>query len=106
MMGDGYVYLIGYDGEPGVYKIGSTRSSDIGKRMRALQTSSPKKLVLAESFKTGKPFRLEHMLHRVFSENRLEGEWFELGEDAACRFREQCVKYQRIIDSLESNPFY
>lgn len=70
------VYVIG-DGRSGVVKIGTT--SNLRKRLKALQTGSAYELRVLWSF--GGDVRLEEHLHRRYKDLRLEGEWFDFGDD-------------------------
>lgn len=58
-------------------------SSDINKRLKALQTSSPSDLVLLWKYyiaNTSKDaIKIEKTLHRACKEFRIRGEWFEMG---------------------------
>lgn len=76
-----YVYFI-QGIKTSLVKIGIT--SNIDKRIRALQIGSPDKLKLVGLFKINLPGtrslsearRAENVLHRVLSEYREHGEWF------------------------------
>lgn len=69
----GTIYVI--EGAQGYYKIGYTRGP-VGKRLRELQTGNPVKLRI-EMTLTGTE-RDEQRLHKVFSDKRTVGEWFQL----------------------------
>ena len=101
-----YVYLIKEDDENGRYKIGSTRKKNIEERLKELQTGNPSKLIIADSFETEKPFKLEGMLHRHYANDNELNEWFNLDEDKIKGFKDVCKKYQTIIESLNNNPFF
>ena len=58
-----FVYLIGENGNEGSYKIGSTRSKDIRKRLKQLQTGNSNSLFIKSFFETDYPFKVEKMLH-------------------------------------------
>ena len=62
-----YVYLIGQNGDSDYYKIGSTRASDLNKRIKQLQTGNSNQLYLKHSFQTDTPFKLERMLHFYYN---------------------------------------
>ena len=102
----GYVYLIGEKDNPGKFKIGSTRSNDISKRLKQLQTGSSSELYIKDYFETSHPFKLEKMLHNNFKSSNLIGEWFELKENDINDFKSICEEKTNIIDSLKNNPFY
>lgn len=102
----GYVYLIHEEGNDSLYKIGVTRSKDVSKRVKALQTGNGTKLVLKDYFHTNKPFKMEMMLHNKYNSVREEGEWFNLSEDDVNSFQEACMLCQKNIDALKDNPFF
>lgn len=104
-MNKGWVYLIRENGDDLLHKIGVT-TGDIDKRIKKLQTGNGNQLVLVNSYQTSTPFKLEKMLHRHFSENREEGEWFLLDKNDISKFSELCQYYQGIIDGLAENPFF
>jgi predicted GIY-YIG superfamily endonuclease len=102
----GYVYLIHEEGNEDLYKIGVTRSMDINKRLKALQTGNGKKLILKDYFWTDKPFKMEMMLHNKYAQAHEEGEWFALNEDNVKSFKEDCELCQKNITALKDNPFF
>ena len=102
----GYVYLIGEKENPDRYKIGSTRSSNINKRLKQLQTGSSAKLYVKDFCETSHPFKLEKMLHNHFKSSNIIGEWFELSDDDIRGFKSVCEEKERIISALKDNPFY
>ena len=102
----GYVYLIYEEGNESLYKIGVTRSKDINKRLKSLQTGNGKKLILKDYFYTDKPFKMEMMLHNKYSSVQEEGEWFALSEENVKSFKEDCELCQKNITALKDNPFF
>jgi len=102
----GYVYLIGEKENPGRFKIGSTRSKDINKRLKQLQTGSSYELYIKDFYETSHPFKLEKMLHNHFNSSNIIGEWFELFENDTEAFKSICDEKMDIIESLKDNPFY
>ena len=104
-MNMGYVYLIG-EKNLGKYKIGSTRSKDVNKRLRQLQTGNSSELFIKESYETEYPFKLEKMLHNYFSKSNIIGEWFDLNDEEIDNFINICDNKNKIIISLKDNPFY
>ena len=46
------------------------------------------------------------MLHRHFSNDNKINEWFVLNENEANDFLNTCEKYEKLIESLNDNPFY
>ena len=102
----GFVYLIGEENEENKYKIGSTKCKDINKRLKQLQTGNSNPLFIKSYFETSRPFRLESMLHNKFKEYNVIGEWFELNDENVKKFKEECEKYQNIINILKENPYF
>lgn len=66
-----HLYILS-DGEK--VKIGVT--SDIDTRIKSLQTGNPKKIVLLYIEERTNPTKAETYLHRCFTKQREEGEWF------------------------------
>ena len=58
-------------------------SSDVKKRLSALQTSSPSDLIIIWKYYVAttskEAIKIEKMLHRACSEFRIRGEWFSMG---------------------------
>jgi hypothetical protein len=76
----GYVYCL-HD-QLGHYKIGI--SKQVTTRLKQLSTQPPFEIVLEFAFKAPFARRYEGLLHNIYSEKRLKGEWFTLtSEDIA-----------------------
>jgi hypothetical protein len=75
------VYLIWAEGTS-YYKIG--KSTDIKKRLNALQTSCPHPIKLIHTIRciNSSMTEVEAALHLRYYTSRLRGEWFELDQDA------------------------
>lgn len=101
-----FVYLIGNRDVDGQFKIGSTKSSTVERRLKQLQTGNDGELYVYKSFETNNPFEIEGMMHRKHFLKRGNGEWFALNEDEVSSFMSDCEECERIIESLSSNPFY
>ena len=67
---DGFVYFMS-DGE--AIKIG--KANDIKARLSGLQTSTHRPISVLGAVAGG--YRKERLLHRMFADRRLRGEWFE-----------------------------
>lgn len=102
----GYVYLLGQNGDSGMFKIGVTKSDDVTKRIKKLQTGNGNEIYCINKFYSNKPFKLEKMLHNYYAMYRQESEWFLLSREQVDEFTERCEKFQAIIDSLKDNPFF
>lgn len=70
----GYVYILKADN--GLYKIGM--SSNPKGRIKAIRTASPVKVVLYRLFYSSNMADAEAMLHLMFEDFRVCGEWFNL----------------------------
>ncbi|MER6135108.1 GIY-YIG nuclease family protein [Streptomyces sp. NPDC001815] len=73
---DAKVYLIGQHGSS-IAKIGTTAS--LQNRLRSLQSGYPLKLEILWHKRGG--WGLERYLHGVFADRRIEGEWFDFGDE-------------------------
>lgn len=67
------IYIIGP--ESGPYKVGKT--SDVSKRLAALQTANPFRLKVHFSIQEGDASGAERDAHNALAKHRLSGEWFD-----------------------------
>lgn len=74
---NGFVYVL-HAKNTDLYKIGCT--NDVNRRVKELEAMSPLELELIYTFETNEKFKLEAVLHDLFSEDRCHGEWFCLNE--------------------------
>lgn len=72
-----YVYFLKADN--GLIKIGKTK--DINNRITQLNPKLPYDLKLLHTIKTNYPYKLEGFLHKIFSDKRKKGEWFDLSSE-------------------------
>lgn len=72
----GWVYVLELHG---LYKIGMSRKANPQDRLKQIDRAIPwrTRLVALESFSDARFF--ERLLHRHFAEDRVRGEWFDLG---------------------------
>lgn len=102
------VYLIrqtGLNGEE-LYKIGVTKNP-IEVRLRYLSTGNPHKLDLQGSYQSPNYRRIESWLHRVYSSQKVKGEWFDLTPQQVLSFEADCIEIEKTISMLlEFNPFF
>ena len=101
-----FVYLIGENNDNNNYKIGVTKHKDINNRIAELQTGNSNELYIKDYYETKYPYKLEKMLHRYFFDKRILNEWFSLNSDDIKSFKNICEKYNNVLDSLKSNPFF
>lgn len=104
MSKEGYVYLLCCTNENNVYKIGVTRGK-LENRIKKLQTGNSGEIKLFKSYWTKYPFLLEKRLHLHYSNSNVLNEWYQLDYDEACNFETICKQEEKLIDSLENNPF-
>ena len=48
----------------------------------------------------------ESMLHHRFHSDNIKNEWFELTDEQAMSFIDECKKCENIINALKDNPFF
>ncbi|KRN31137.1 GIY-YIG nuclease family protein [Liquorilactobacillus mali] len=73
----GYVYFL--KSKNGLVKIGCT--SNLGRRIKAIQAMNPEKLVLIGKIKTSKWYQLENEIHNFFKKYLIHGEWYDIKEN-------------------------
>ena len=83
----GYIYVIG---APCVQAVKIGRAADVEARLNGLQTGSPFPLSVLWQRRVPNAKATEDALHKRFRDQRVRGEWFDLGPDAARIVREAC----------------
>lgn len=101
----GYVYLLCDSSKNNTYKIGATRGN-IEKRIKKLQTGNSGEIYLCKYYKTEYPFFIESYLHKSLKFKKILNEWFELDDDYANNFINECLKIENLIKLMEDNPFF
>lgn len=99
-----FVYLL--KTPENIYKIGVTK--DINKRIKSLQTGCADQIILVDKFLSNYPFKIESTLHRRYSENRVNGEWFYMSDDDIKSFQESCELLEKNFKCLDdmNNPYF
>jgi hypothetical protein len=105
----GFVYLINIE-KTDFYKIGITKRHP-EKRLKALQTGCPNKLVLVSTYSSVFYKKIEKFFHRILKHkkyieddfNHLKGEWFILNEEDVLGFVEKCFKIEETYKFVETN---
>ena len=98
----GFVYLL-CDGEK--FKIGMTKKKDINDRIKELQTGNPYEIWLHSYYETDNPLMIEKMMHCKYSISKFKNEWFDLTVSQVYNFKNECKHCERILKSLDNNPF-
>lgn len=102
-----YVYLIQEEGRD-VYKVGFTKHNP-SKRLKELQTSASKKLVLVDYYKSKRAPQIEKVIHNTYSScqmleqdgEKLIGEWFRFDYQTRLNFKEICKKIDDNFAAIE-----
>lgn len=101
----GFVYLICDLDKVNAYKIGVTKNI-VDKRKKELQTGNSSELHICNYYETENPYKVESMLHHRFHSDNIKNEWFELTDEQAMSFIDECKKCENIIEVLKDNPFF
>jgi hypothetical protein len=72
-----HIYLFKTDNN--MYKIGVAQNPN--KRLKGVQTGCPTKVEFVFSTHTYRALNVEALLHEIFRENRVIGEWFNFNDD-------------------------
>lgn len=72
----GYVYVLAVPNTPGLFKIG--RTVDLDDRLRTFNVKLPFPVQYEHTIKSRDCYALETTLHRLFAEQRVQGEFFML----------------------------
>lgn len=89
-----YIYLMWLTGDER-FKIGVSKKPE--KRILSLQKSIPYKLVLVHAFMSNNAHKDEKLIHQLFKECKLRGEWFLLN-------RSQVAWFCSLRDFSKINP--
>ena len=101
------IYLINLENTD-IYKIGVT-NGDPNKRLKNLQVGSPYKLIFVKSFASTYGAKLEGILHRAYSAQKVSsmdgqellGEWFELSNLDVKNFETRCESITKNLDIIK-----
>lgn len=102
-----FVYLIQLEGTD-IYKVGFAKK--VVDRIKTLQTGSPFKLIVVETYQSKRASKIEKVLHRTFNrfkidENqyKLQGEFFQLDYQTRTSFLKECGKIDFNFQVIEEN---
>ena len=99
------VYLLSCGEEQKRYKIGYTKN-DVTLRVKQLKTGNSEELKVERIYKTKWGTKIESILHRNYSSNRISGEWFELSDSQVENFLENCKNLEFFIeDTIRNSTF-
>jgi hypothetical protein len=106
----GFVYLLmstDSDGLKELFKIGVTKTN-IGKRIKALSTGNPNRIILIDYYESKNYSKIEKWLHNRYFIKKTDAnnEWFCLEGNDVKSFKETCKKIDETILILKDNPFY
>jgi len=92
------VYLISSEiNNRKLYKIGYTRRTP-EKRISEFKTGNASDFEIVEVFQSKWGTKIEAMVHKIYKEKKIWGEWFQLDQSDINIFIENC---QKIHDNLE-----
>lgn len=98
--------------ELNICKIGI--SNNVEKRIKQLQTGCPYQISLVKKIKSSQPSKVEKVLHRIFSSNKIDhaeynlvGEWFSIETERLLEIDVMCENIEKDIGFLKEkgNPF-
>ena len=88
-----------------MFKIGVTKNS-IESRIKKLQTGNGNEIFLVNFYETDYPFYIEHMLHPKHFPDKKLNEWFELDFDSVMNFKDDCIFFEKLAETMKDNPFF
>lgn len=98
------VYILGTLETSWNYKIGHTKAKSCHARIRAIQTSSPHKIVVIWQYSTIYYKELEKMTHAHYKHLRCgKTEWFNFENTNIEEVKEKILTFEKIIKLLENN---
>lgn len=95
----GFIYLFRQTNTD-FYKIGMTQTESVNNRFIAFKTYSPHPVEIVSVIETENPIALEKKIHNIFSEKRLNGEFFRLNEDDVLKIKGFETEKQKEIESF------
>ncbi len=95
-----FVYLI--SNNLNQYKIGISKNPK--RRIKELQTGNDNNLMLINQYKSEKYYKqIETALHNTYKYCNVLNEWFELTNEQAINFINECEKIELNIDFIHTN---
>ena len=100
------IYLISAQlGEEKYYKIGFTKRK-VEKRLKELKTGNPAEFKIEKVYVADKygP-NIESILHSIFKNKKVDGEWFLLEQKDIDDFEHLCDTYYKNLELLKENTY-
>ncbi len=88
-----------------LYKIGITRRK-ISVRIKEMKTGNASEMCIVGSYQSDWGRKIENTLHRVFSDKRVSGEWFDLCQEDLESFVDRCRAIHNNLEFLNRNNEY
>ena len=82
------IYLLNQS-DTNLYKIGITKKDPL-KRIKELQVGNGNTLILIKTFQTEFNFQFEKALHKYYTQQQVNSEWFEFSKEILDKFDEVC----------------
>lgn len=93
------VYLLSVnDGKEKRYKIGYTKNP-VSQRVKQLKTGNCNEFEIEKVFESKWGTKIEAILHRKFSINRISGEWFIMSDSEVDNFVDDCKNLEEYFES-------
>jgi len=100
------IYLICAEiGGEKLHKIGYTKRT-IEQRIKEFKTGNASDFYIVDSFQSKWGTKVESQLHKHFRHKKVNGEWFNLGDDDIVRFKELCKKIDSNFEIISQTTYY
>ncbi len=95
-----FIYLI--SNNLNQYKIGISKNPNL--RLKQLQTGNDQNLFIINQYKSEKHYKkIETALHNTYKYCNVLNEWFELTNEQALGFIEDCKRIEKAIEYISNN---
>lgn len=88
-----------------LHKIGYTRRTP-EKRIKEFKTGNASEIYLIDSFHSKWGTKIEAMLHKIYKEKKIEGEWFNLSQEDITLFKEHCQTIHQNLELISTKNTY
>lgn len=86
------------------YKIGYTRRQ-VEDRIREFKTGNASDFIVVYKFESNWSSKIEAILHRKFSDKKINGEWFDLTSDDLIEIYKCCNLHHKNFEALLNNTW-